>query len=189
MCGRVQCRELGLHSGWIEALWESRLPARPGQSGGGPHMTSLQTHLMGLCFIAVLLSGCAATVPMAMATLDAEAKQFVAPAGQSNVYVFRSGGPGWAILFQVQLDGRVIGSIAPNTYHLVAVEPGDHTIASSTSENSRMVRFRALAGQSYFFEIEPQMGWVSARVGLEQVDDEHGRKGVLEAKRAESLYH
>ena len=152
-------------------------------------MTSLQTHLMGLCFIAVLLSGCAATVPMAMATLDAEAKQFVAPAGQSNVYVFRSGGPGWAILFQVQLDGRVIGSIAPNTYHLVAVEPGDHTIASSTSENSRMVRFRALAGQSYFFEIEPQMGWVSARVGLEQVDDEHGRKGVLEAKRAESLYH
>jgi hypothetical protein len=156
---------------------------------GGPYMTSLQTHLMGLCSIAVLLSGCAATVPMAMATLDAEAKQFVPPAGQSNVYVFRSGGPGWAIAFQVQLDGRVIGSIAPNTYHLAAVEPGDHTIAASSNENSRMVRFRALAGQSYFFEIEPQMGWVSARVGLEQVDDEHGRKGVLEAKRAESLYH
>ena len=133
-----------------------------------------------------LLSGCA-TVPMATPTLDAEAKQFVPPTGKSNVYVFRGGGPGGAIVFQVQLDGRIIGSIAPNTYHLVAVEPGDHAVAASSNENSRMVRFRALAGQSYFFKIEAQMGWVSARVGLEQVDDEHGREGVVEAKRAESL--
>jgi Protein of unknown function (DUF2846) len=153
---------------------------------GGGQMTLLQTCLIGLCSIAVLLSGCA-TVPMATPTLDAEAKQFVPPTGKSNVYVFRGGGPGGAIAFQVQLDGRIIGSIAPDTYHLVAVEPGDHAVAASSNENSRMVRFRAVAGQSYFFRIEALMGWASARVGLEQLDDEHGRKGVVEAERAESL--
>jgi hypothetical protein len=50
MCGCVQHRELGLHRGWIEALWESRLPARPGQSGGPSH-TSTPRQNTCLCHI------------------------------------------------------------------------------------------------------------------------------------------
>jgi hypothetical protein len=139
-----------------------------------------------LCACAVLLAGCA-TVPMAAVSQDIDAKKFAPPPGQAHVYVFRGRGLGMALAFQVILDGKVVGSIAPDTYHLMAVDPGDHTIAASSNENAKLIRFRAAAGQNYFFEIDVRMGWVSGRVGLEQVDEEAGRRGVLDAKRAESL--
>lgn len=150
-------------------------------------MIRLRMRFLWLCACAVLFSGCVATVPMAVGSLDTEAKKFVPPTGRSNVYVFRGSGIGMALAFQVILDGRIIGSIAPGTYHLIAVDPGDHAVAASSNENSKLVRFVAAPGQSYFFEVEVKMGWASGRVGLEQVDEREGRKGVLDAKRADSL--
>jgi hypothetical protein len=124
---------------------------------------------------------------MALASLDAEAKNFASPPGRANVYVYRNGGIGMALAFQIVLDGKIVGSVAPDTYHLIAVEPGDHAVAASSNENSKLVRFHAEAGRNYFFEVEVKMGWASGRVGLEQVDETQGRKGVQGAKRAESL--
>lgn len=151
-------------------------------------MSRRRTALLWLCVVGMLFAGCAASVPLTPADLDVEAKRFTPPSGRSNIYVFRGGAfGGSAIAFQIIVDGKVIGSIAPGTYHLIVVEPGDHSIAATSQENSKLVRLRAEPGRNYFFEVHAKMGMRSARVDLEVSDDTKGREGVAGSKRAESL--
>src|SRR5437867_4131567 len=93
--------------------------------------------LLAAAALALIASGCA-NVPMAPTELDAQAKQFSIPAGKANLYINRGGGLGTAVVIQLQLDGLIVGSLAPYTYHLISVSPGKHTIAVfAGTENAR----------------------------------------------------
>lgn len=141
-----------------------------------------------LIIAAAAVSGCAATVSMAPAAEDVAAKQFMPAAGEANIYIVREDRfTGSAVAFEIQVDGTSVGSLAPGTYLLIEVDPGEHVISSTTNENQEVRRLVAEAGNNYFFEVTPRMGWLAARVGLEQVDEGAGTKLVNEGKMAEDL--
>jgi hypothetical protein len=118
--------------------------------------------------------------------LDAEGKQFVAVPGKANIYVYRGSGLGTAVLFEAILDGRVAGSLAPNTYLLLSVSPGQHMLIVKSDENSQQQKIVAEAGKQYFFKVSPDLGWIRARVLLQPADEQEGRRGVSGTKRAEA---
>ncbi len=143
--------------------------------------------LMGLLLaLVVLLSGCA-SVPMASLEDDAQAKRFTAKADKSNIYVYRNENFGSAIAMTVSLDGKVAGQSGPQTYFVWEVAPGSHEIASHT-ENVSTLKLTTEAGKSYYVWQEVKMGMWMAGSLLQQVDEETGRKGVLECKRAQSAF-
>jgi len=141
-----------------------------------------------LIIIGVLLSGCSATVPVMKHKFDADAKRFQPQQRKANIYVARENAfAGSAILFQVLLDGKVHGAIAPGTYLLFKVTPGSHTVAVITQENADSAKIAVRPGKNYFIEIKPEMGWVAARVSVKQIGKERGRQLVIDGKRAELL--
>ena len=81
-----------------------------------------------IAIVSLAMSGCA-TVALMPDKLDATAKRFSPSPGKANIYVARMGSLlGMDRLFTVYLDGRLVGSIAPNTYLLLEVAPGEHRL-------------------------------------------------------------
>jgi hypothetical protein len=138
--------------------------------------------------LVVFLAGCAATVELASPEEDLAAKRFIPGEGEANIYVTREDQfTGSAVLFQLVVDQRVIGGIAPGTYHLIRVEPGHHTISVTTAENQSIEEVDAEAGRSYFFEVKPKMGWFAARAEVDPLTEEEGRAAIAENTLAEGI--
>ena len=143
--------------------------------------------LIGLLLaMVVLVSGCA-SVPMASLEDDAKAKLFSARPDKSTIYVYRNESFGGAIVMTVSLNGKVAGQTGPQTYFVWEADPGSHEIASHT-ENVSTLKLTTEAGKTYYVWQEVKMGAFMARSLLQQVDEETGRKGVLECKRAQSAF-
>lgn len=143
--------------------------------------------LMGLFLgLALLLTGCA-SVPMASDAEDGAAKTFAAKPDRANVYVYRNETFGAAIPMTVSINGRVAGQTGPQTYFMWEVEPGLHEVASH-AETVSTLQLTTQPGKSYYIWQEVKMGLFMARSLLQQVDEETGRKGVLECKRAQSAF-
>src|SRR5262249_43925138 len=106
----------------------------------------------------------------------------------AHLYVVRTGVYfARAILFQLIVDGKSLGGIAPNTYHLLVLSPGQHTIAAVSNENQASTTLMVEAGHNYFLRIVPQWGLVTGRVGLETLDENAGREAVQAGARAQGL--
>ncbi len=140
---------------------------------------------LGLGLLCLLMGACA-SVPMASKELDAQGKGFTTEAGQANVYFVR----GWSsksFLMQVQMDGRIVGSLPAYTYHLVSAAPGRHLVGVQGARNVGQQALDAIAGQNYFFSVDWN-AW-SGYVSIKQMSDDEGRKAIKAAKRAESQYY
>lgn len=142
--------------------------------------------LSSILLLASLMSGCA-SVPMTSMDEDMKAKSFIAQEGKSNIYVYRNESFGGAIPITVALNGKVVGQTGPQTYFLLEVDPGSHEV-SSIAENTSTLKLITETGKSYFVWQEVKMGLWMARSLLQQVDDEKGRKGVAECKRAQANF-
>ncbi|HHQ4886542.1 TPA: DUF2846 domain-containing protein [Aeromonas veronii] len=129
---------------------------------------------------AALLSGCA-SVPMADAPADAQAKQFVAPKDAANLYIYRNETFGTAVKMPVLVDGVAVGDTVAHSYILKQVTPGSHTITSK-SENDATLTLSTEAGKNYYVWQEVKMGLLMARSKLSQVSEEEGKQGVMESK-------
>ena len=111
---------------------------------------------------------------------------FVPVEGDANIYVTRKNQfTGSAVLFQLVVDQKVIGGIAPGTFHLITVGPGRHTVSVTTAENQSTQELDAMAGENYFFEVKPKMGWVAARVEVVRLAESDGRAAISENSLAE----
>ena len=141
--------------------------------------------IVAACISSTLVGGCA-SVPMTSESLDMEAKKFIPDQDKASIYVYRGAGLGTAVLFQTILDGRVVGSLAPNTYQLLSVSPGQHTVTVTSQENTQQQKVLAEAAKTYYFRVTVDMGWITARVLLQPVTEEEGRRGVVASKRAET---
>jgi hypothetical protein len=143
--------------------------------------------LLWLFLIVLATSGCTATVSLMSEAAHAQAARFSPAPGKANVYVTRTSGLGNAVLFQVHFDGKLSGSIAPDTYLLFEVEPGTHQVAVLTQESQDAKVITVGQGQNFFVDVVPKFGWRYARAALEELTPEAGRKAVQSAKRAEGL--
>ena len=136
--------------------------------------------------IALLLTSCAATVPMMSERDDGLAKQFrPAPLNKSNIYLYRDEFLGSAVAFNISLDGHMEGQTGAQTYYLWTVNPGRHVI-SSAEENVDTITLYTKPGKNYYIWQEVKMGMFSPRVALHQVDEATGKQAVLQCKRAKS---
>ena len=129
---------------------------------------------------ALAISGCA-TSPVATDSLDQAAKTFIPKPGKANVYVYRNEMFGGAVSMEVFLNGQSVGRTGAQTYLLLEVPPGKHTITSK-AENESRVELTVEAGKNYFVWQEVKMGIMSARNQLQVVNETAGRAGVAESK-------
>jgi hypothetical protein len=118
---------------------------------------------------------------------DTKAKSFEVRPDKSNIYVYRNESIGGAIPMTVALNGKVAGQTAMQTYFLFEVDPGPYEL-SSIAENTSTLKLNTEAGKAYFVWQEVKMGMWMARSQLQQVDEQTGRKGVAECKRAQSNF-
>ena len=102
--------------------------------------------------VALAITGCSATVPLAPVSVDRSAKTFQPLEGKAGLYVYR---PERfvlsAIAVSVLLNGRGFGLTKVGTYLYAAVEPGEYTLLSQGEEEAPVVVV-AEAGKNYFFQ-------------------------------------
>lgn len=142
--------------------------------------------LLLLIAVAALVTGCA-SVPMSSMEDDVKAKTFAVKEDKSAIYVYRNESFGGAIPMTVALDGKVAGQTGPQTYFMWEVDPGVHEV-SSIAENTSTVKLNTVGGKAYYIWQEVKMGMWMARTLVQEVDEETGRKGVGECKRAQSNF-
>jgi len=130
-----------------------------------------------------VLSGCA-SVPMASDEKDAAAKTFRVQPGKSNIYVYRNESIGAAVKMEVNLDTTEITATAANTYLLLTVDPGKHTITSHAEDDDTLT-VDAQPNKNHFVWQEVKMGILYARTKLHLVDEQAGKIGVSECKLIE----
>lgn len=149
-------------------------------------MPPLGTSRNLLLVVAVaMLTGCAATTPMATKMQDAASKSFAPPpAGLAGVYIFRDGSFGAGLLKRISIDGKTIGSIAPHTYFHNELTPGPHTIATQAEFGDNELQLDAEAGKNYFIRQYIKFGTFVGSANIERVSEEEGKEGVLECKEA-----
>lgn len=143
---------------------------------------------LSVAVLAVLLAACAATIPIAPKTVDEAAKTFTTPPDQSVIYIARESEYfGKAILFQVVVDGKLLGGIARGTYYMAHIPPGEHSVTALSNENQDSLKLKMEAGKVYYVKVNPRWGAVSARVSLQQLSDEEGRELVKSSMLAAGL--
>jgi hypothetical protein len=115
-----------------------------------------------------------ADVEFALIAEDSRAKTAVPPPGKALIYVFRQDAaapknvPMW-------LDNQPIGFIAPRSYFLWAVDPGEHVIASNP-DRSVALTVKIEKGRNYF--VEQGIATNGVKVELRQVSYAQGRSAV-----------
>lgn len=134
----------------------------------------------------LVLSGCA-SVPMESEEASNAAKQFNPPSkGKAGVYVYREDTHlGAALKKSVWIDKECIGETAKGIFFYHEVD-GDkeHTVSTESefSPNDLIVSMKE--GVLYFFKQYIKMGVFVGGAGLEQKDEETGKKDLADLKMA-----
>jgi hypothetical protein len=154
-------------------------------------------------FIGVLSTGCAqdperrcmwhgdlvecVAVPLDSPARDAEAKQFAPPvAGKAHVYIMRSRVLGPLIKSVILVDGKMVGGLAPMTYLMLELAPGEHVI-KARADRDYETRLAVAEGGSYFIEHDfPHFDFFRPVAGkLTVVEPGAGKKAVTKSKRTQ----
>ncbi len=133
----------------------------------------------------LLITGCA-TAPMASLDKDIKAKSFETAPEVSSLYIYRNENFGGAISMDITVNGKPVGQTAAKSYFKFDVTPGDYHVESK-AENVSFIDVSLEAGKNYFIWQEVKMGFLYARSKLQLVDEEKGKKGVLESRMINTI--
>jgi hypothetical protein len=128
-------------------------------------------------------------VPLDTVERDAQAKQFPTPApGRTNVYIVRSGVAEPKTKSDISVDGKAVGYIAPMTYLLLEIAPGEHVIKAGAGSEVA-VRLEATQGNTYFIEhdLPHFVFFMPVAEKLTMLEESAGRKAVVRSKRAQTV--
>lgn len=126
--------------------------------------------------IILALVGCAA-VPLASQQADRQAKSFAVRPGLANIYIYRTESVGAALEIPVMIDGVFLGKTAEDTFVVLEVHPGRHTILSRAEQDTTLV-VTAAPGQNVFVWQEVVPGLRRARTLLHLVDEREGMRQI-----------
>lgn len=133
-----------------------------------------------------VVSGCAASVPLAPKVTEQASKTFQPAPGRANLYVYRpSQFKLSAVTVSVKVNGQSFGMLGVGTYLHASVTPGRYTLAS-VSEQEVPVVVSAEAGRNYFLEQQVAFGSTMAQTALVLVDEAKGRQAVESSEMAAS---
>lgn len=111
-----------------------------------------------------------------------DAKKIVPPDGKALVYLVRPSKVGSLVTFTTTCDDKVVGKTKGNRFVYTIMDPGSHTLATTGGEKDAQLNLTTEANKIYFVEIVPKMGVVMARVKMEQLTEEEGRKKLEKCK-------
>jgi hypothetical protein len=126
--------------------------------------------------VLILASGCA-SVPRGSEKLERQARTFVPPPGQANVYAVRM----WSalesgIIWPVTLDFQEFGNVGQRSYLYGAIPAGEHVLGVNLpGPVPTRVRFTAEAGRNHFFKLVPAPGWPTGVIRIEPLDEASAR--------------
>ena len=135
--------------------------------------------LLGILSIMTILSSCATTTQYAK---FARTDDKMESSENAKIYVLRPSVFGSAIKMKVFCNDDLIGKTGPKSYLCWEVKEGKHTI-KSTSENEEIIKINAKAGKIYYIKQVPQMGFVMAKVSLENLDEKEGQAVLRKLKK------
>ena len=104
---------------------------------------------------------------------------------EALVYFVRPGSLGFAINFWAFVDERAVGMTKGDQHVTAAVPAGEHVIWSR-SGNVSSLKMNLMAGETYYIKQTVKMGGIRARVDLEVLDAEAGKKAVADTKPADA---
>lgn len=131
--------------------------------------------------------GCA-KVPMAPSDQDIALKVFKIPkSDRSGIYIYRNCFVGAALKKTVYLDNKAIGESAENVYFYTTTNPGKHTLSTESEFSNNDLNIVTEGGKNYFIEQYIKIGVFVGGANLRLVDEETGKKGVLECNLAEGF--
>lgn len=114
-----------------------------------------QCHVLCALLLAgcLLLSGCA-TVQVASPDIDLASKTITPPADKALVYVYRGSAfmLNSNVLYRINIDDQLAGTIAENTYLTALLVPGKHRITSTNSFPPQTLAITTEPGKTYFVE-------------------------------------
>ncbi|MES9924902.1 MAG: DUF2846 domain-containing protein [Candidatus Thiodiazotropha endolucinida] len=135
-----------------------------------------------ITLLSLLFTGCA-SVQMSNEEASNLAKAFSKPsAGQAGIYVFRKKSIGGGSLKKdVWIDGKCIGETAPGIFFYEEVS-GDtsHRISTESEFSPNELVLNTVSGENYFIEQYIKLGVFVGGANLEQVDEEIGKKEIME---------
>jgi hypothetical protein len=133
-------------------------------------------------FMISLLTSCASTSQYVKFANNSTKSLDVA-----TIYVVRPSLFGSAIKMPVYCNGKLIGRTGPKSYLCWEVKEGE-VLLNSTGENNENFTISAKAGKSYYIKQVPKMGLVIARVSLELLNEEEGKRLVSQLNKPTVKY-
>ena len=125
---------------------------------------------------------------MASKEQDTTSKTFTPPpADKSALYIFRNSFVGQALKKLVAIDGKPVGQTANKVYFYNEIPPGNHTISTESEFGDNSITFQPEGGKSYFARQYIKMGVFVGGSGIEIVEEEEGKKEVLQCERAQAF--
>ena len=150
-------------------------------------MKSITAIILGSMML-FLLTSCATNVPMASLEQDMMAKKFHAPSDNALMYVIRpSIHTGWMMNIPVMVDRLALGNLKNGSYALMPVAPGEHVISwMGNFEGDSFLKLKTEPGKLYFIKMYLSMGWAAAKINMETMSEDEGKKLVDEYELIET---
>ena len=133
--------------------------------------------------VIVLLTSCATTTQYT----KFEGKEKLESASEARIYVLRPAILAGAVKMKVFCNDKLIGKTGPKSFLSWNVKEGEYTIRSS-SENKEYFTINAKAGKTYYIKQTPKMGWIVARVSLENLGENEGQAILQKLKNPKVKY-
>jgi hypothetical protein len=122
-----------------------------------------------------------ATAPMAIKSMDEEAKKFSSVTEKGVIYLFRDSHAAYYLWSPIIIDSKPITRTIAESYFRLEMSPGSHEIVSK-ADNEFHLTIEIEAGKVYFIREHPSFGWSLPRCSLKVVPENIGRKGVEKSR-------
>lgn len=136
----------------------------------------------------VMIFGCARYhIPLETADKAEEAKKFTTSFNYANLYIYRIDSAS-SHLYQVVIDGKLIGSLETATFMLLRLPEGSHSIVAISQESQDIQNYNLSANKNYFIEIDRKMGINAPRPHLLQHGDSKEQRYIIANCEMAKLY-
>ena len=144
----------------------------------------------GLCLAAagLFLTGCATGGPMGREVLAGD----LGPK-KSRLVIFRTSALGLAIQPPYSIDGKAVGSSAPDGFVVCQLDPGAHQVAVGNFElnvnlggGTDKVSVTLRPGQTTYLKAEPQIALTVWFIALSEVSENQGKADTASLHKLES---
>ena len=118
------------------------------------------------------------SAPKASPEAQAAASKFMAPSDKAQLYIVRPSSFGLAVMYQVSIDGRIVGSLPAETFLVQQLQPGSHVVSFLNNTSQENTTVEVEAAKNYFLRVGMNPAATSNRARMKLVPEDEGRQLV-----------